>query len=82
MTEVVNPAENAVSKVNLLNFDHQGLREYFASIGEKPFRADQLMKWMYHFGYDDSGSRIHSSRLLNADVVYAKKTLFTFDVNK
>ncbi|MCH2058610.1 MAG: bifunctional tRNA (adenosine(37)-C2)-methyltransferase TrmG/ribosomal RNA large subunit methyltransferase RlmN [Thalassotalea sp.] len=53
MTEVVNPAENAVSKVNLLNFDHQGLREYFASIGEKPFRADQLMKWMYHFGYDD-----------------------------
>lgn len=57
MTEVVNaaenPAEKKVSKVNLLNLDHQGLREYFASIGEKPFRADQLMKWMYHFGYDD-----------------------------
>jgi 23S rRNA (adenine2503-C2)-methyltransferase len=29
------------------------MREYFASIGEKPFRADQIMKWMYHFGYDD-----------------------------
>ncbi|OKY25969.1 bifunctional tRNA (adenosine(37)-C2)-methyltransferase TrmG/ribosomal RNA large subunit methyltransferase RlmN [Thalassotalea sp. PP2-459] len=42
-----------MTKVNLLNFDHQGLREYFASIGEKPFRADQVMKWMYHFGYDD-----------------------------
>ncbi|MBO9489474.1 bifunctional tRNA (adenosine(37)-C2)-methyltransferase TrmG/ribosomal RNA large subunit methyltransferase RlmN [Endozoicomonas sp. G2_1] len=40
-------------KVNLLNFDHKMLREYFAEIGEKPFRADQLMKWMYHFGYDD-----------------------------
>ncbi|MDE3270409.1 hypothetical protein [Pseudoalteromonas sp. G4] len=29
----------------------------------------------YYFGYDDFGSRIHSSRLLNADVVYAKKTV-------
>ena len=41
------------TKVNLLNLDHQGLREYFASIGEKPFRADQIMKWIYHFGYSD-----------------------------
>ncbi|WP_371186697.1 bifunctional tRNA (adenosine(37)-C2)-methyltransferase TrmG/ribosomal RNA large subunit methyltransferase RlmN [Thalassotalea maritima] len=45
--------DSAVKKVNLLDFDHQMLREYFASIGEKPFRADQVMKWMYHFGYDD-----------------------------
>lgn len=42
-----------VSKVNLLNLDHQGLRDYFSSIGEKPFRADQIMKWIYHFGYSD-----------------------------
>ncbi len=43
----------SIDKVNLLNFDHQMMREYFASIGEKPFRADQIMKWIYHFGYDD-----------------------------
>lgn len=42
-----------MSKVNLLNFDHKSMREYFDSIGEKPFRADQLMKWIYHFGYSD-----------------------------
>lgn len=54
VTEVVAPAQNkAAAKVNLLNFDHQMMREYLASIGEKPFRADQLMKWIYHFGYDD-----------------------------
>ena len=53
MSEVVQAAEQTASKVNLLNFDHQGLRQYFESIGEKPFRADQIMKWMYHFGYDD-----------------------------
>jgi len=49
-TEVVNPNS---SKINLLNLDHQSMREYFASIGEKPFRADQMMKWIYHFGYSD-----------------------------
>ncbi|OUS31303.1 bifunctional tRNA (adenosine(37)-C2)-methyltransferase TrmG/ribosomal RNA large subunit methyltransferase RlmN [Thalassotalea sp. 42_200_T64] len=45
--------DNAVKKVNLLNFDHQMMREFFTEIGEKPFRADQIMKWIYHFGYDD-----------------------------
>lgn len=50
VSEVINPSKN---KVNLLNFDHQSLREYFAEIGEKPFRADQIMKWIYHFGYSD-----------------------------
>lgn len=40
-------------KVNLLNFDHKGMRAYLESIGEKPFRADQIMKWIYHFGYSD-----------------------------
>jgi 23S rRNA (adenine2503-C2)-methyltransferase len=54
VTEVMmSDEEKSVSKVNLLNFDHQMMREYFASIGEKPFRADQIMKWIYHFGYDD-----------------------------
>ena len=52
MTEVVVPVEPK-AKINLLNFDHQMMREYFESIGEKPFRADQMMKWIYHFGYDD-----------------------------
>nr|WP_086941242.1 bifunctional tRNA (adenosine(37)-C2)-methyltransferase TrmG/ribosomal RNA large subunit methyltransferase RlmN [Thaumasiovibrio occultus] len=41
-------------KVNLMDFNRQGLREYFAQeLGEKAFRADQVMKWIYHFGCDD-----------------------------
>lgn len=43
----------STAKVNLLNFDHQMMRDYFDSIGEKAFRADQMMKWIYHFGYED-----------------------------
>ncbi len=53
MNEEISMTLVADKKVNLLNFDHQMMREYFAEIGEKPFRADQIMKWMYHFGYDD-----------------------------
>lgn len=42
------------SKINLLDFDRQGLRAFFAEeLGEKAFRADQVMKWIYHFGCDD-----------------------------
>lgn len=45
---------NAVDKkVNLLDLNRQGLREFFQELGEKPFRADQVMKWLYHFCVDD-----------------------------
>lgn len=39
--------------VNLLDFDQAQLAAYFAELGEKPFRAKQLMRWMHHFGVND-----------------------------
>ena len=36
------------SKINLFDYDRKGLRDVFAQLGEKPFRADQVMKWVYH----------------------------------
>ena len=36
--------------INLLNFNLPQLTDYFQSIGEKPFRAKQVMRWMHHFG--------------------------------
>ncbi len=33
--------------VNLFDFDHEGLRDYFVALGEKPYRAKQLMQWVY-----------------------------------
>jgi len=41
------------SKINLLDLDRKAMRAFFAELGEKPFRADQVMKWIYHFGCDD-----------------------------
>ncbi|MFC5300935.1 23S rRNA (adenine(2503)-C(2))-methyltransferase RlmN [Azospira restricta] len=39
--------------VNLLDFDAEGLTAWFASIGEKPFRARQVLRWMHRFGQSD-----------------------------
>ena len=39
--------------VNLLDYDLPGLTGYFAELGEKPFRAKQVMRWMHHFGAAD-----------------------------
>jgi 23S rRNA (adenine2503-C2)-methyltransferase len=39
--------------INLLDFNQAQLADYFASVGEKPFRAKQLMRWMHHFGVHD-----------------------------
>jgi len=38
---------------NLLNFDAAQLAGFFAEIGEKPFRAKQLLRWMHQFGEAD-----------------------------
>lgn len=42
-------------KVNLFDFDQPKLAAFFAELGEKPFRAKQLMRWMHHFGVSDFG---------------------------
>ncbi len=34
--------------VNLLDLDEAGLRGFFSAIGEQPFRAQQILKWIYH----------------------------------
>jgi 23S rRNA (adenine2503-C2)-methyltransferase len=43
------------TRINLLDLDEVHLREFFESIGEKPFSAEQLLKWIYHQGVTDFG---------------------------
>jgi 23S rRNA (adenine2503-C2)-methyltransferase len=40
-------------KTNLLDFDRVALGAWFAARGEKPFRAQQVLKWIYQQGVDD-----------------------------
>ena len=39
--------------VNLLDLDARGLTEFFVGIGEKPFRARQVLRWVHQFGETD-----------------------------
>ena len=39
--------------VNLLDFDAAGLVAYFTGLGEKPFRARQVLRWIHRSGQDD-----------------------------
>jgi 23S rRNA (adenine2503-C2)-methyltransferase len=39
--------------INLLDFDRKGLAAFFVELGEKPFRATQLLKWIYQEGVED-----------------------------
>src|SRR5450432_2961381 len=39
--------------INLLELDSARLVGFFADIGERPFRAKQLLRWMHQFGEAD-----------------------------
>jgi len=41
---------------NLLDFDPAQLIAYCAELGEKPFRAKQLQRWIHQFGASDFDS--------------------------
>jgi 23S rRNA (adenine2503-C2)-methyltransferase len=45
-----------MARANLLDFDRDGMRDFFAGLGEKPYRADQVMKWIYHRLESDFGA--------------------------
>ena len=52
------------TRINLLDLDEVRLREFFSSMGEKQFRADQLLKWIYHQGVTDFGQMTNLSKEL------------------
>lgn len=49
---------------NLLDFDVERLTAWLASLGEKPFRARQLLRWVYREGEPDFGAMTDISVLL------------------
>ncbi|EKT64279.1 bifunctional tRNA (adenosine(37)-C2)-methyltransferase TrmG/ribosomal RNA large subunit methyltransferase RlmN [Providencia burhodogranariea] len=58
--------ENNSQKINLLDLNRKQMREFFAQMGEKPFRADQVMKWIYHYCYDDFDQMTDINKVLRA----------------
>lgn len=55
-----------MSRVNLLDFDLPNLTAFFARIGEKPFRARQVLRWLHQYGVDDFGQMTDLAKSLRA----------------
>ena len=51
-------------KTNLLDLDRQALEAFFSELGEKAFRASQVLKWIYQFGIDDFDAMTNLSKSL------------------
>lgn len=51
-------------KVNLLDLDRPALTDFLAGIGEKPFRANQLLRWLHQYGVDDFAAMTDLSKVL------------------
>ncbi|TRW50326.1 bifunctional tRNA (adenosine(37)-C2)-methyltransferase TrmG/ribosomal RNA large subunit methyltransferase RlmN [Aliidiomarina halalkaliphila] len=59
-------AEGTQKKINLLDLNRQGLRDFFVQLGEKPFRTEQVMKWLYHYCVDDFDQMTNLNKALRA----------------
>jgi 23S rRNA (adenine2503-C2)-methyltransferase len=51
-------------KINLLDLTRDGLRAFFNEMGEKPFRAEQVMKWIYQQGVADFEQMTNLNKVL------------------
>ncbi|MGY6630860.1 MAG: 23S rRNA (adenine(2503)-C(2))-methyltransferase RlmN [Wenzhouxiangella sp.] len=57
------PAGPAI-KTNLIGLDQAGLEGFFAELGEKPYRARQLLQWIHQRGVTDFEQMTDLSRAL------------------
>jgi 23S rRNA (adenine2503-C2)-methyltransferase len=52
----------AADKINLLNFDRKEMEAFFAGVGEKAFRATQVLQWVHQRGVDDFAAMSNLSK--------------------
>lgn len=60
-----------MSKVNLLDFDLNGLSAYCEGLGEKRFRATQLFRWIHQRGASDFGAMTDLAKSLRDKLALA-----------
>jgi 23S rRNA (adenine2503-C2)-methyltransferase len=46
-------SSNETAKINLLGLTRAQFEQFMVSIGEKPFRGRQIMKWIHHYNLTD-----------------------------
>jgi len=51
-------------KVNLLGLSPQKMKDFFVEMGEKPFRAQQILKWIHQVGIEDFDDMSNVSKVM------------------
>ncbi|MGH8247462.1 MAG: 23S rRNA (adenine(2503)-C(2))-methyltransferase RlmN [Gammaproteobacteria bacterium] len=64
----------APSATNLFDLNQAAMREFFAASAERPYRATQVMKWIYHRGVTDVQGMTDLSKALRLNL--AESTCF------
>lgn len=57
-------AQISPKKINLLGLDKKAMQEFFINLGEKPYRADQVLKWIHFNGAQDFNALTNISKNL------------------
>lgn len=66
MNPAVTDATPIPEKINLLGMTRSQMEEFFISIGEKKFRAAQVVKWIHQLGVDNFEEMSNVSKALRA----------------
>jgi len=53
-----------IEKINLLGLNRQDMETFFSDLGEKPFRASQMMKWIHQHNVNDFKQMSNISKAL------------------
>ena len=56
--------DTVTPRTNLLGLTREEMESFFVSLGEKKFRAAQVMKWIHHEGCADFASMTNLSKAL------------------
>ena len=59
-----SPITQIIGKVNLLGMDRRSLDAFFLELGEKPFRATQILQWIHQRGVDNLDEMTNISKEL------------------
>ena len=68
-TEIFTPMEASTEKTNLLGLSREKMEAFCVSLGEKPFRAQQLLKWIHHQGVDNFDAMTNISKALRSRLI-------------
>ncbi len=80
----VNASPSGVELINLLGLSEEKLISFFAEMGEKKFRAKQVLKWIHQYGVTDFDemsniSKVLREKLKRSAIVFAPEVIKQWD---